>query len=126
MKKFNHMGIVNDKPPKQDETSEKRQNTTNHLEETYSETYYFIVPQSRSNSKPVSSTLVRDVKKFDFKLKSYKPNTYFQILPEHYPKRVEFGNWLLELPLGTHNWFIFCDEAWFYLTQKQNKQNNRF
>ena len=37
MKKFNHMFIVNDKPPKQDEMSEIRQNAINHLKELFSE-----------------------------------------------------------------------------------------
>ena len=113
------MGKVNDKPPKQDEVSEKRS-----LKELYPETLNLSSHKAAQIVK-VSSTLVRDILKLDLKLKPYKPNTYFQILTEHYPKRVEFCNWALVLPLGTHNWFIFYDEAWFYLTQKQNKQNNR-
>ena len=93
MQKFNHMGILNDKPPKQDEMSEKRQNASNHIKELYSETPNLSSHKAAQIVK-VSSTLVRDILKIDLKLKPYKPITFFQILPQNYPKRVEFGNWV--------------------------------
>ena len=45
--------------------------------------------------------------------------------PDDYPKRVELANWFLTLPKNTNEWFIFSDEAYFYLTESINKQNNR-
>ena len=77
MKKFNHMGIVNEKPPKQNEMSKKRQNATNYLKELYSETPNLSFHKV-AQILQVSSTLVRVTLNFDLKL-----NTYFQIWPKN-------------------------------------------
>ena len=40
-------------------------------------------------------------------------------------KRVIFAQWWLDLEKNAHKWLIATDEAYFYLTESINKQNNR-
>ena len=123
IEKFTKMSLVNDLPPKHKEISNKREIAKIRL--LFTETPNLSL-QKASNLVGVSTTLIRNILKHDLKLKPYKPNQYFQLLPEHYPKRAEFVQNVLGLPLGTHNCFILCDEAHFYLTESKNKKNCRF
>ena len=40
-------------------------------------------------------------------------------------RRVDFASWFLNPPKNAHEWFIFSDEAYFYLSESINKQNKR-
>ena len=55
----------------------------------------------------------------------YKYHTVQKLHTGDHEKRVEFANWFLKKPKDTHEWLIATDEAWFTLTVKPNRQNNR-
>ena len=44
---------------------------------------------------------------------------------KNYSQRADFANWFLKLPPDSPECIICSDEAYFYLTQPVNKQNNR-
>ena len=48
-----------------------------------------------------------------------------QLKATDYGKRFDFVHWYLSRPADTPNYFICSDEAYFYLTESTNKQNNR-
>lgn len=74
----------------------------------------------------VSYSTTRIILREDLHLKPYKYQDYHELLPLDYPKRVKFAKWILSLPSDAINYFICTDEAYFYLTESVNKQNNRF
>lgn len=48
-----------------------------------------------------------------------------KLKPADYKKRLDFAHWFLSKPHNTPEYFICSDEAYFYLTESLNKQNNR-
>ena len=73
----------------------------------------------------VSATTVRSILLNDLHLKPYKYQEY-QMLNEGDPeKRLNFARWVVSLPEGALLMFICSDEAYFYLCESINKQNNR-
>lgn len=73
----------------------------------------------------ISQTLARIILRKDLGLKPYKPQIVQKLLPTDYAKRLEFAEWYLSQSAEVQQNMIFSDEAWFYLTQPINKQNNR-
>ena len=73
----------------------------------------------------ISRTLAGKVLKEDLGRKPYKIPIYHQIKPGDYQKRVEFAEWFLKIPQKKSEYLIVSDEAYFYLTESLNKQNNR-
>ena len=61
----------------------------------------------------------------DLHLKPYKRQCAQEIEAEDYGKRLKFADWFLNLPEGSENYLISVDEAYFFLTEALNKQNNR-
>ena len=58
-------------------------------------------------------------------LKPYKYQMYHQLKATDYGKRLDFAHWCFSRPADTPNYFICSGEAYFYLTESTNKQNNR-
>ena len=79
----------------------------------------------RSGECHISRTLARKVLKQDLGRKPYKIPMYHQIKPGDYQKRVEFAEWFLRIPQAKSEYLIVSDEAYFYLTESLNRQNNR-
>ena len=73
----------------------------------------------------ISYSLTRDILQNDLKLKPYKYQECQQLLEADYSKRVDFATWLLSLPSWVIQYMICTDEAYFYLVESVNKQNNR-
>jgi hypothetical protein len=73
----------------------------------------------------ISYTLIRKVLLVDFKLTAYKYQECQKLLEADYEKRVDFATWLLSLPPWVFEYIICTDEAYFYLVESINKQNNR-
>ena len=61
----------------------------------------------------------------DLGRRPYKISMYHQIKPGDYQKRVEFAEWFLRIPQANSEYLIVSDEAYFYLTESLNRQNNR-
>jgi hypothetical protein len=60
----------------------------------------------------------------ELKLKPYKCQSGHQLHALDYEKWVSFAQWWLGLRADFHRWLIATDEAYFYLTESINKQNN--
>ena len=60
-----------------------------------------------------------------FKLKPYKYQEGQELKQADYEKRVTFAEWINSLPESDLQLMIFSDEAYFYLTESLNNQNNR-
>ncbi len=73
----------------------------------------------------ISSSLARLVLKEDLGLKPFKLPSNHELKPADHPKRLNFCIWFRALPQMTSMRLICLDEAYFYLTQPDNKQNNR-
>jgi len=65
------------------------------------------------------------VLKEDLGLKPFKLPSNHELKPADHPKRLNFCIWFRALPKMTSMRLICSDEAYFYLTQPDNKQNNR-
>ena len=74
----------------------------------------------------ISYSLCRDRLLKDLRLKPYKYQSAQQSLTLDYEKRVILGlndGW--GLAKSAYKWLIASNEAYFYLTESINKQNNR-
>ena len=72
-----------------------------------------------------SYSTVRMILIDELHLKPYKYQMCHKLKPTDYTKRLEFAHWWLSRPRKTPLFFICSDEAYFYLTESKNKQNNR-
>ena len=61
----------------------------------------------------------------NYNLKPYKYQICHRLKPTDYDAGLTFAAWLLSQPENITQYFIASDEAYFYLTQALNKQNNR-
>ena len=73
----------------------------------------------------ISPSLCRSMLTVDFKLTPYKRQYAQKLEIPDYEKRVNFAKWFLERPQNTIDYLVCSDEAYFYLTEKINKQNDR-
>ena len=69
-------------------------------------------------------SLCRDILLKDLNLKTYKCQSVHQLLSLDYEKKDFFAQWWLGLAKSAYKWLIAYDEAYFYLTESINKQNN--
>lgn len=122
--KLEKTGTLNDMPPLQNKPVDRFENVKNQLKTLYKENPSLSLRKAAC-VLGISYNATRDVLKNHLHLKPYKYNDYHELEPEDYPKRVKFASWFLSLPKNSHEWFVFSDEAYFYLTQSINKQNNR-
>ena len=88
-------------------------------------TYSALSIKKLSVDVGISYSLCRDILLKDLCLKPYKYQSAHQLLPLDYEKRFFFAQWWLGLAKSAHKWLIASDEAYFYLTESINKQNNR-
>ena len=105
--------------------SNKREEVKNQLETMISEDPSLSTRKAAS-ALQCSQTLIVTVLHDDLHLKPFKFHNWHFIEQHDYPKRLEFAQWFLELPKSTEEFMIFSDEAYFYLTLPNNKQNNRY
>ena len=122
--KFEKTGSVNHVARKVPKHSVKRLQAKNKIKDLISEKPNLSIRKLAVDSE-ISYELVRMILKDDLKLKPYKPPVLHELQPADYEKRVKFAQWFLKLPLNTVDYIIFSDEAYFGLTEKVNKQNNR-
>jgi hypothetical protein len=73
----------------------------------------------------VSYSTVRNILVDALHLKPFKFQIYHELQPGDFSKRVDFAQWFLKLPQYAVDFFICSDEAYFYINEPINKQNNR-
>ena len=123
-KKFETTGTLLDLPPKPKKERDIRVDARNKLKLLFSEDPTFSIRKA-SVDVEISYSLCRDIILKDLQLKPYKYQSAHQLLPLDYEKRVIFAQWWLDLAKDSHKRLIATDEAYFYLTESINKQNNR-
>ena len=69
--------------------------------------------------------MTQNILQRDLKLKPYKYQEAQLLQPKDYKKRVIFVEWINSLLEKDIQFMFFSDEAYFYLTESINKQNNR-
>ncbi len=122
--KFDKTGSVADLSRKSDKPSEKRENAKIVIEEAITRNPSLSLSKL-SVCSGISQTLTRSILRDDLNLKPYKPQESQKLEASDYPKRLEFAEWFLSLPNDTAKFLVCSDEAYFYLTESINKQNNR-
>ena len=123
-KKFDRNGSVLDLAPKPKNERETRTEARIKLKILFTENPSLSLRKA-SVDVGISYYLCRDILLKDLGLKPYKYQSAHQLLPLDYEKRVFFAQWWLGLAKSAHKWLIASDEAYFYLTESINKQNNR-
>jgi len=121
---FETTGSVAHKTHKGEQPSEKRQMAKIELENLVAEIPNLSIRKAAS-AVGVSPTLIRNILRDDLHLKPYKLHDWHKIEDADYEKRVVFAKWFLSLPAEAKFFFVFSDEAYFYLSLPINKQNNR-
>jgi transposase len=105
--------------------SKKREEVKNQLETMISEDPSLSTRKAAS-ALQCSQTFIVTVLHDDLHLKPFKFHNWHFIEEHDYAKRLEFAQWFLKLRKSTEQFMIFSDEAYFYLTLPNNKQNNRY
>ena len=106
-------------------STKKREEVRNQLETLISEDPSLSTRKAAS-ALQCSQTLIVTVLHDDLHLKPFKFHNWHFIQEHDYAKRLEFAQWFLKLRKSTEQFMIFSDEAYFYLTLPNNKQNNRY
>lgn len=122
--KFESLGFVDSLPPVHTTNNQEREKAKNQLQDLFSEKPNLSLRKAAC-AVGFSYSTVRTILIDELHLKPYKYHMCHKLKPEDYPKRVDFAHWFLSLPPGTPEFFIVSDEAYFYLTESVNKQNNR-
>ena len=105
--------------------SKKRKEVKNQLKEMVTENPSLSTRKAAS-ALQCSQTLIVTVLHDDLHLKPFKFHSWHVIEEHDYAKRLAFAEWFLSLRKSTEQFMIFSDEAYFYLTLPNNKQNNRY
>jgi len=105
--------------------SQKRIDTKNALISIMEKEPTVSIRKAASATKS-SIGLCHTILRQDLMLFPYKYHTFQKLYAGDAEKRVEFAKWFLKKPLNAHEWLIATDEAWFTLTEKPNRQNNRY
>lgn len=121
---FKTTGSVLPKPPIKKQPCEKREEAKNQLKDMVADSATFS-SRKASSALGISQTLVLSILHDDLHLKPYKHHKWHKLEVHDYEKRVEFATWFLSLAAQVKFFFYFSDEAYFYLTQPINSQNNR-
>jgi len=122
--RFQKTGSVNRKSRKPEQQTQKRKDAQIAIENLVSE-FPKLSLKIISGATQTSVTLARSVLKEDLKRKPYKIPEFQELKPADYEKRVNFASWFLKMPANMFENIIMSDEAYFYLTESANKQNNR-
>ena len=122
--RFEKTGSVNILSRKQRNNCQKRKDAKLVVERVITEEPSLSIKKV-SQVADISTSLVRLVLKEDLDLKPYKLPTFHELIPSDYPKRLNFALWFKSLPQDTSMVLICSDEAYFYLIEPDNKQNNR-
>lgn len=123
-RKFNTTGTILDLPAKPKKERDIRVHARNTLKALFSEDPTLSIRKA-SVDAGISFSLCRDILLKDLQLRPYKYQSAHQLSSLDYDKRVIFAQWWLDLEKDAHKWLITTDEAYFYLTESINKQNNR-
>ena len=124
VRKFEKTSSVNFVPRKQPKASLKRLQGKNRIKLLISEKPNLSIRKLAVDSQ-ISYESTRKILKDDLNLKPFKTQAVQKLEVADYEKRVQFAEWFLNRPKNTVDYIIFSDEAYFYLTEKVNKQNNR-
>ena len=122
--RFKKTGSVLPNLNRRRDISQKRKAAKNIVENLVSKfpklSLKMMAPESKISKSTTRKVLIEDLKR-----KPYKIQDYHQLKPADYQKRVIFAEWFLKLPTNSSQLIIMSDEAYFYLTESSNKQNNR-
>jgi hypothetical protein len=121
---FEKDGSVSHNRSKPKQISAKREEAKSAVEQMFEEFPQLSIRKAAS-ALTVSPTLVYHILHEDLHFKPYKLHSWHKLKPEDFPKRLKFAEWFSGLPPNHKFFFIFSDEAYFYLTLPKNKQNNR-
>jgi hypothetical protein len=124
MLRFEKTGSTARKSYKRLDLAQKRQIAKNDVENLVSQ-FPKLSLRLISAESQISQSLTRKILKDDLALKPYKIPEYKLLHPIDYQKRVKLAEWFLKIPQKTLECFIASNEAYFYLTESLNKQNNR-
>ena len=122
--KFEKLGLVENKPRKLVNNVRKREDAKKQLKSLFEEKPGLSIRKA-SQQVGISYGMTRDILRKDLELKPYKYNECQKLEPSDFPKRLNFANWFIKQPKNNKFFFICSDEAYFYLTESVNKQNNR-
>jgi hypothetical protein len=122
--RFERTGSVSFKSRRQAKPSEKRE-AARKLVKTLNSDNDELSIRKLAKITGVSYSLVRSILKEDLHLKPYKQHEWHELEPGDYQKRLKFADFFLGLPKNARLLLLCCDEAWFYLHHKVNKQNDR-
>ena len=121
---FEKFGTLLDLPPKPKNQRASRVDALNQPKILFAEDPSLSLNKA-SIAVGISASLCRDILRKDLQLKPFKYQSSHELLPPDYAKRVNFAQWWQGLPKDAQLWLIASDEAYFYLTEAINKQNNR-
>lgn len=122
--KFESEGLVLDMHPGRSVDTVEREEVKNDLNALISEMPRLSIRKAAC-ALGTSYTTVRNILVDELHLKPYKYHMCQQLRAPDYEKRLQFAHWYLSRPTETPKFFICSDEAYFYLTESVNKQNNR-
>lgn len=122
--KHDKTGAVVHIPLKKPKISSKRENAKNVLKLLIEGNPALSIRKLSSAAK-ISFGMTQSILKRDLKLKPYKYQEAHLLEPADYEKRVTFAGWINSLAETDLQFMNFSDEAYFYLTESVNKQNNR-
>lgn len=122
--KLEKNGAVVHIPIKKPKISQKRLNAKNVLKLLIEENAALSI-RKLSSAAEISFGMTQSILRRDLKLKPYKYQEAHHLEPADYQKRVTFAEWINSLPQEDLKFMNFSDEAYFYLTESVNKQNNR-
>ncbi len=122
--KFDSMGFVNDLHSGRAMDVEKHEETKNQLKVLIKANPKLSLRKAAS-VVGVSHMTVRTIFIDELHLKPYKYQMCHELKPSDYEARLEFARWFLSKPENITQYFIVSDEAYFYLKEALNKQNDR-
>ena len=122
--KFESMGIVDNLNSGRPVDTEEREEVKNGIKALVSANPKLSLRKAAC-AVGVSYSTARNIVIDELHLRPYKYQMCHKLKDSDYPKRVEFARWYLSRPSDTPKYFICSDEAYFYLTESINKQNNR-
>jgi inhibitor of nuclear factor kappa-B kinase subunit alpha len=121
---FEKLNLNGNTQKKERSVREKKSDTKNALISIFKKDPTVSIRKAASATNS-SYGLCQSILRKELMLFPYKYHTVQKLHTGDHEKRVEFANWFLKKPKDTHEWLIATDEAWFTLTEKPNRQNNR-
>jgi len=122
--KFESAGKVLDMHPGRSVDTEEREKVKNGINALISARPTLSIRKTAC-AVGTSYSTARSILIDELHLKPYKYQMCHQLKATDYGKRLDFAYWYLSRPADTPKYIICSDEAYFYLTESTNKQNNR-